>query len=169
MRRPTPLEAADFYSGYIDKVPGNDFLQVLKNNASTTLAFLSNLTPIQWDYRYAPDKWSIKEMILHIIDSERIFTYRALRIARGDQTPLPGFEQNDYVPLSKASERSAESIISEYQAVRNASLALFTNFDDDMLHRKGTASETPITVLALGFIVAGHELHHLNILKERYL
>ncbi len=169
MRRPTSQEASPFYAGYINQVPGNDFVQVLKNTASSTPVLLKNLTPAQWDHQYAPDKWSIKEMILHIIDSERIFTYRALCIARGDQTPLPGFEQDDYVSMSKAAERSPESIIREYQAVRNASLELFANFDEEMFNRKGTASQAPISVLALGFIVAGHELHHLNILKERYL
>jgi uncharacterized damage-inducible protein DinB len=169
MRRPSPHEAANFYFRYIQMVPGDDFLKVLRENATHTPAFLSNLTSAQWNHRYAPGKWSIKELMVHVIDSERIFTYRALCIARGDQSPLPGFEQNDYVPLSKATERSADSIIREYQAVRNATVELFTHFDDEMLARMGTASGMPVSALALGFIVAGHELHHLSILKERYL
>lgn len=169
MRRPAPHEAAKFFFRYIQQVPEDDFLKVLRENATHIPAFLSKLTAAQWDHRYAPGKWSIKEMMVHVIDSERIFTYRALCIARGDQTPLPGFEQNDYVPLSKATERSPESIIREYQAVRNATIELFTHFDDEMLSQIGRASGMPVSALALGFIVAGHELHHLNILKERYL
>ena len=169
MRRPTPNEASDFYFRYINQVKGDDFMQALKESAENTPTFLSTLTPSQWEHRYAPNKWSIKEMMVHVTDSERIFAYRALRIARGDKTPLPGFEQNDYVPLSKASDRSPESIMSEYRAVRNATIEMFKNFDKDMLSQIGTASNTPVSVLALGFIIAGHEQHHLNILQERYL
>lgn len=169
MKRPLPHEAADFYFRYINQVKGDDFRQTLTASLESTPALLTALTSSQWEHRYAPTKWNIKEVIVHIIDSERIFAYRALRIARGDNTPLPGFEQNDYVPLSKASARSPESIISEYKAVRNATLEMFKNFDEEMLSQTGTASDTTISVLALGFIIAGHEQHHLNILHERYL
>lgn len=169
MRRPTSNEASDFYFRYINQVKGDDFLQTLQVCADSTPALLNTLTPAQWDYRYAPDKWSIKEVMVHVIDSERIFAYRALRIARGDKTPLPGFEQNDYVPQSKASTRTPESIIQEYIAQRNATIEMFRYFDEDMFNQMGTASDMPISALALGFIVAGHEQHHLNILHERYL
>jgi len=169
MRKPTTREASAFYFRYINQVQGENFMQTLMENAEKAPVFLNKLTLSQWKYQYAPDKWTIKEVILHVIDSERIFAYRALRIARGDQTPLPGFEQDDYVPLSNANERSPESIISEYKAVRNATLAMFKNFDEGMLQRMGTASDSPVSVLALGFIIAGHEQHHANILSERYL
>lgn len=169
MRRPSIKEASDFYFRYIQQVKGDDFLHTLKESAESTPVFLHALTPAQWNHRYASGKWNIKEVVVHVADSERIFAYRALRIARGDKTPLPGFEQNDYVPLSNASARSPESIINEYRAVRNATLAMFNNFDHDMLNQMGTASDTPVSALALGFIIAGHEQHHLNILKERYL
>ncbi len=169
MRRPTSGEASDFYFRYINQVQEEYFLQALMDNAENTPIFLNQLSLSQWHHQYASGKWTIKEVILHVIDSERIFAYRALRIARGDQTPLPGFEQDDYVPLSNANERSPESIINEYKAVRNATLAMFKNFDEEMLNRIGTASDSPVSVLALGFIIAGHEQHHLNILKERYL
>lgn len=169
MRRPAVNEASGFHFRYINQVKGDDFMQALTESAESTPVFLSTLTSSQWEHRYAPDKWNIKEVMVHVIDSERIFAYRALRIARGDKTPLPGFEQNDYVPLSKASDRSPESIMREYRAVRNATLEMFRYFDEDMLNRMGTASNTAVSVLALGFIIAGHEQHHLHILHERYL
>ncbi|MDH3652238.1 MAG: DinB family protein, partial [Saprospiraceae bacterium] len=112
--------------------------------------------------------WTVKELLLHMIDTERIFAYRALRIARSDLTPMAGFDQDDYVPYSNANERSSTSIVSEYSAVRQATIQLFKNFTDAMYAKCGTASERPFTPLALGFIIAGHEIHHLRILMEKY-
>lgn len=168
-RRPEAHESAPFYHHYISLVEGTDALQALKDNYTDAVQLYSNLAEEKWDYRYAEDKWTIKELLLHIIDAERVFAYRALRIARGDQTPLAGFDQDDYVPMSKAGERSAASLIAEYQAVRQATLHLFQNFTPEMLDRMGTASGKPVSALALTFMLAGHEKHHLNILKERYL
>lgn len=168
-RRPVEGEFNSYYEGYINQVTNDNFLEVLKNALPQTVALLKSLPAEKWDYKYAPEKWTIKEMLLHIIDTERVFSYRAMRVARNDKTPLPGFEQDDYVPNSNASERSAESIIEEYAALRNSTIQLFQNFTTEQLDRRGTASGYPISTLALGFITAGHEVHHLRILKERYL
>ncbi|MFT4664283.1 MAG: putative damage-inducible protein DinB [Polaribacter sp.] len=169
VRRPLPEESPQYYKTYIDKVPQEDFLSFLKTSSSEITAFLKGLSEEQWMHRYAPDKWSIKEMMLHIVDTERIMAYRALRISRGDKTPLPGFEQDDYVPFSKADQRSSASIISEYDAVRQASVQLFEYLDDSHLKTVGVASGNPFTPRALGFVLAGHEVHHMQVLKERYL
>ncbi|MCR9290493.1 MAG: DinB family protein [Bacteroidetes bacterium] len=168
-KRPEANEYWDYYQTYTNKVEGNDALKTLTDAKSKTIAFLKNLSEKQWNYRYTDNKWSIKEVLLHIIDTERIFAYRALRIARNDKTPLMGFEQDDYIQYNYADNRSSESIIEEYESVRNATLTLFQSMNDESLAFSGTASENPATARALMFIMAGHEIHHLNILKERYL
>ncbi|MFK7809717.1 MAG: DinB family protein [Saprospiraceae bacterium] len=169
-RRPIALtEVADYYQTYISKVQKDDFLEVLKDNTPKVLSFFGNLSEEQWLFRYAPSKWSIKEVAMHIIDTERIMAYRALRIARGDQTPMAGYEQDDYVPLSKADERTSESILKEYEAVRQSSIQLFEYFDDNHLDTIGMASGCPFTPRALGFILAGHETHHVGVVERIYL
>jgi Protein of unknown function (DUF664). len=120
-------------------------------------------------YRYANNKWTIKEVLVHLIDDERIYAYRALCFARNEKTPLPGFEQDDYIASSNANERSIESILHEYEAVRKATIALYEGLDDDALVRSGIANNNKATVRALGYHMAGHELHHLNIITGRYL
>ena len=135
----------------------------------TTSTLLKSWTAEQWDLRYEPGKWSLKEVFIHIMDTERIFAYRALRFARHDQTPLPGFEQDDYIPYLEVSNRSGHSIIEEYESTRRATLSMFKNFSADMMLYNGTASGNSLTPLAIGFIIAGHEIHHLDIVKERYL
>ena len=120
-------------------------------------------------YRYAEGKWTIKEVLVHIIDDERIYAYRALRFARNDKTELPGFDQDPYAFYSNANVRSIESIIEEYEAVRMSTITLFNGFSDDVMLRSGVANNNEVTVRALGYHIAGHELHHLNILKNRYL
>ena len=167
--RPQAHECNDYFKRYVRQVESDDFLQVLKDEQTATTAFLQNLTLDQWDYAYAPDKWTIKEVFIHLIDTERIFAYRALCIARNDKTPLPGFEQDDYIPFANAATRSPESIIAEYNTVRAASIELFQSFDEAALQRIGTASDHSISTLAIGFIIAGHEQHHMRILRERYL
>lgn len=167
-RRPLPGESPDYYLTYIKQVSQDDFLQVLKDNAVEFISFLSNIAEDKWDYRYAPDKWTVKEVILHLIDTERIMAYRALRIARNDKTPLPGFEQDDYIPYCNAHSRSPESVISEYEAVRQASIQLFQYLDDSHLESLGTASGNSFTPRALGFVIAGHQVHHVRVLEERY-
>ena len=169
LKRPEPKESNTYYTKYVNQVDGNDFLLALKMLMPKTVAFLNSLDASKWDYRYAEGKWSIKEVMLHIIDTERIMACRALRIASNDKTPMPGFEQDDYIPFTNASSRSPKSIIEEYTAVRKASIQLFEYFNDDMLNRVGTASGNSFTPRALGYIIAGHELHHLQIVKARYM
>lgn len=167
--RPSADEAAPFYARYINGVEDGNILMLLEKSLMTTAAFLENIPDDAWEYRYAPNKWTIKEVILHVIDTERIMAYRALRIARGDQTPILGFDENEYVPHSAANDRSVESIIEEFNDVRMATLSLFSNFNKTMWHRTGNASGNDVTVNALAYIIAGHEMHHLQVIIERYL
>jgi uncharacterized damage-inducible protein DinB len=132
------------------------------------LQLLSARSEREGNFRYAPDKWSVKETVGHLSDTERIFAYRALRIARGDQTPMASFEQNDYVKSGNFGERRLSDLAEEFAAVRSASLALFRSLNDDAWTRRGVASNKEVSVRALAFMIAGHELHHQRILEERY-
>lgn len=167
-RRPDSNEYNPYYETYIGKVKGNNFLQKLEEQKFETLALLSKLSDEEWNHKYAPEKWTVKEVMIHIMDTERIFAYRALRVARNDMTPMPGFEQNDYVPFCNASERSGHSIITEYEAIRNSTIALFENLSEEDWGRIGEASGNPVSTLALGYMIAGHEIHHVELLHERY-
>lgn len=167
--KPQAGEFAPFYQGYIDKVPEGDILQTLEDSREQMIAFMQTLPTEKWLHRYEPGKWSIKEMIVHLADAERVFAYRAMCIARNEQNPLPGFDHNAYVPESRADKRSIASIIGEYNAVREASLQLYANLEEDVWMRVGNANGAPVSVRAFAFITAGHEMHHLSIIKERYL
>lgn len=167
-RRPQQEEYNPYYETYIGKVEGNDFVQNLKEQKYETLNLLTKLSEQKWNYKYAPEKWTIKEVLMHIIDTERIFAYRALRVGRNDMTPLPGFDQNDYVPHVDAENIASDSIIKEYEAVRNSTIALFENMNDQAYTRVGEASGSPVSALALGYMIAGHEIHHIQLLHERY-
>jgi len=169
IKRPADNESHDYFKLYINLVTSDDFLKTLEDCLFSTVELLESLDASKWDFRYAEGKWSIKEVVLHMMDTERIFAYRGLRIGRNDMTAMQGFEQDDYVPFYNVDNRSAESIIEEYIAVRQASIAMYRHFNDDMLGRIGTASEHPVSARALGFMIAGHELHHVRIIKERYL
>jgi len=169
-----PKPGSDEYPAYADMyikgLPDDGrILEHLKDQIKKTRQFVHDIPAEKWDYIYAPGKWTIKEVLVHIVDDERIYAYRALRFGRGDATPLPGFEQNDYVPYSKANDRTVKSIIKEYESVRKATLTLFRSFSEEDLHRKGTANNNVYSVRGLLYHLAGHELHHLNILKEKYL
>ena len=169
---PKPLhgEYPAYAEMYMKGLPDDGrILQYLKDQIKKTQQFARDIPAEKWDYIYAPGKWTIKEVLVHIMDDERIYAYRALRIGRGDTTPLPGFEQNDYVPYSKANDRTIKSIMKEYDTVRKATLSLFRSFTDEDLQRKGTANGHVYSVRGLLYHLAGHELHHLNILKEKYL
>src|ERR1700748_2968933 len=166
--RPEPGEYAPFYETYVSKVQGADVLSQLESQRLQTAQLFAAGSERDGNFRYAPDKWTIKEVVGHLSDSERIFSYRALRIARGDQTPLPGFEQDDYVKNGNFAEQSVADLVAEFGSVRAAPLALFRSLNGAAGSRRGTASEKPVTVRALAFIIAGHELHHREILKERY-
>jgi hypothetical protein len=166
---PTPQESAAFYHGYIQLVPGGDLISSLQSQQKQSNHLLSSLPDSKWDYAYQAEKWTIKELLCHVLDTERIFNYRALRIARGDKTPLAGFEQDDYIPFCNTTERTPTSLILEYTSVRQATISLFSNLSKEAMLRIGVASENIISARACGYIIAGHELHHLNILRERYL
>ena len=168
-QRPTTAEYAPYYETYVSKVEGSNIVEILSNQLTTTLPFLKEITEAQWAFSYGPGKWTLKESWVHVIDAERVFAYRALRVARGDKTPLPGFNQDDFVPYSGANERNSASIIEEYAIVRQASLALFKTLTDPMWSQFGTASNQPVSPRGLAFIIAGHENHHLEITKSRYL
>lgn len=167
-RRPAAHESMEYSKTYIRKVNNTDFIRVLKQSLAKNLAKLQTLTDDQWNHRYATDKWTVKEVLIHILDTERIFAYRALRISRNDKLPMQGFEQNDYVPYYEVAQRSPTSLIEEYELLRRSTIALFKNMSTDMLNRLGTASGGSFSALALGFMIAGHEIHHWEILKEKY-
>ncbi|MGJ8593047.1 MAG: DinB family protein [Aquaticitalea sp.] len=158
-----------YYQTYIGKTNGLELKDGLKSNSQTVVSFLRALPESKHEYCYADDKWTVKEVLLHIIDTERIFAYRALRIARKDKTALPGFDQDEYVPHSNANARSFQSLIKEYETVRLSTTILFDSFTEEILLELGTASNSPISVRALGFIMIGHENHHCEIIRERYL
>lgn len=166
--RPAPDEYAVHYQGYVTAADTDDITAFLDEQKNRTLDFLRSIKWEQWDQAYAPDKWTLAELVLHVIDTERIFAYRALRIARGDQTPLPGFDQDHYVPNSGAAFRTPASLVDEWAAVRDASLHLFRNFTDDMWTRRGIAADKEVSVLALAYILAGHTEHHWKVVRERY-
>jgi len=168
--RPLSDEYPAYAEMYMKGLPDDGrILEFLKDQIKKTQQFVDNIPAGKWNYIYAPGKWTIKEVLVHIMDDERIYAYRALRIGRGDTTPLPGFEQNDYVPYSKANDRTIKSIMKEYETVRKATLSLFRSFTNDDLLRKGAANNNVYSVRGLLYHLAGHELHHLNILKEKYL
>ena len=158
-----------YYKPYIDLASSSDIIEGLKQNLASVLEFYSELPKAKHNYAYADGKWTIKDILLHIIDTERIFTYRALRVAREDKTPLAGFDQDNYVISSQSLLRPLEDILEEYKAVRNATIALYSSFDTEALQRIGEASGSPISVRAIGYILTGHENHHNQVIKERYL
>lgn len=167
--RPAADEYAPYYDRYIVRVPEGDLCEMLQAQVGETLTLIRSIPETRGTYRYAPDKWSIKDVLGHVIDTERIMSYRALRVGRGDATPLPGFEQNDYVPTGNFDRRTLDDLCQELAAVRAATVHLFRHFDPAALARRGTASGHPVTTRALGYIIAGHERHHLAILREHYL
>ncbi len=169
LARPPLSDYAPYQVSYVSLVPDGDILETLRSEFSTTLALLKSVSEETSLHRYAPEKWSIRETVLHVSDTERVFAYRALRFARGDKTELAGFEQDGYVEHSAADARSWQSILDEFTAVRQSSIELFRNLPPDAWARAGIASGYHITVLALAYLIPGHELHHRNILRQRYL
>jgi hypothetical protein len=167
--RPQAGEYAPFYEGYISLVQGNDILGALDEQRRQTLLLLSGRTEEDGNFRYAPDKWSLKEVLGHVNDGERIMAYRALRIARSDQTPIEGYEQDDYVRNGPFARRPLEELVEDYIAVRRATLTLFRNLEDEAWIRRGVANKNEVTVRAVAYTIAGHELHHRRILEEKYL
>lgn len=166
---PGPDEYAPYYALYIEKARGADIRAALELEAESFPAFLRSLPVDKGSYRYQPGKWSLKEVVGHIIETERIMAYRALRISRGDNTPLPGFDQEAYMAQASYHQRDLDQLANEFEAVRRANLYLFRSLGETELLRKGLASEFPVSVRALLYIISGHLQHHWGILNERYL
>jgi hypothetical protein len=167
--RPESGECAEFYRGYIAGVPDGDIRMTLALGLEQTLRLLWEIPAERESVAYAPGKWTVKEVVGHLTDAERVFACRALRFGRGDETPLPGFEQDDYVRRGGFEARTLTDLASEFEHLRRANLLLFRGFEAEALGRKGVASGHEITVRALLWIMAGHELHHVAILRERYV
>ena len=159
----------EFHKRYVEYVKNYDVIEALKFSSIETMQLLKSVTEEKGEYRYAPGKWSIKELVCHLMDTERILAYRALRFARNDNTPLAGFEENDYAPEANAQNRKIKNIVDEMGRLRETTIDLFSNFTDEMLQRKGLANNLELSVLNLGYIISGHESHHRRILVERYL
>ncbi len=170
IEKPAPGEYPPYAEIYIGLLPGDGaLLRHMEENLKATSDFIRSLPAETLLLRYAPGKWTIKEILAHVIDDERIYAYRALRFARSDQTELPGFDQDAYAPYSGANGRGVESLLDEFAAVRRATVALFDGLDDEALTRSGVADGNRATVRALAYHIAGHELRHVNVIKERYL
>ena len=166
--RPAPDEFFEYYGKYIDLVPGDDAMPALRGQIGETARLLKPLNESKAMARYAPGKWSVKEVVGHLADCERVFAYRALRIGRADATPLPGFDEKTYVPAGRFDARPLAELVDDFEGVRAASIALFRGMDEEALLRRGTANGNGISVRALAWILAGHELHHRGLLRERY-
>ena len=163
-------EYASFYSSYISQVSSQySLIEELEISVHRLRNFVQEIPMNKYDYQYAEGKWTIKDILQHLIDSERVFAYRALRFARRDFTPLPGFEENDYAEVANGSKRSIRDLLTELGIVREATLCLFRTFSDETLQLKGIASGREMSVRALGFIIIGHQNHHQQIFQERYL
>lgn len=169
MIRPDLTSVPPFYQGYVNHVKDQDLMDALISSNQVMLQVVRAILESQGTYRYAEGKWSIKELLCHVIDAERIFAYRALRFARNDKTPLAGFEENDYAPQANANGRTIKQIADEMERLRATTIDLYSSFTGDMLLRVGAANNTSISVLNLGYIVAGHETHHRIVLEQRYL
>ena len=166
--RPEPGEYAPHYDRYISLITGSDILGTLDSQRRQTLLLLSGRDEAEGDTRYSADKWNAKQVLGHVCDTERIFAYRALRIARGDRTPIEGFEQDDYVRNAPFAHRPLAEVIEDYIAVRRATLTLLRNLDEAAWLRRGIANKNEVSVRAIAYLIAGHELHHRRILEERY-
>lgn len=169
MTQPDFKTLPDFHKRYVEHVKQYDVLHALKISSDETLKLVRSIPESKGDYKYGADKWTIKELLCHMMDTERILAYRALRFARNDKTPLHGFEENDYAPQANAQNRLVENIEAEMQRLRLTTIDLFTSFTPEMLNRSGHANKLELSVVNLGYIIAGHESHHRTILRERYL
>lgn len=169
MSRPETSEYAAYYERYVSLVPSSEILNALQEEQRSSVAFLKSIAEETSNRRYEPGKWSIKELVGHVIDTERIFSYRALRFGRGDTTVLPGFDQDAFVFGANYSEVSFTDIVAEYDAVRNGTVWLYKNLPREAWNRRGTANKNEISVRAIAYVTAGHQIHHMTILRERYL
>ena len=167
--KPAPTEHALEFSKYVTLVPEGDIIQTLERQIENSLSLFRSIPSDKANFRYAPDKWSVKQLLGHLIDSERIFSYRALSFARNDHTPLPGYEQNDYVRYADFDSRNLAEMAEEFATVRRATIQLFRPLNETEWLRRGKANENDLSVRALAYIIAGHELHHMEVLRSRYL
>lgn len=169
MAKPSPDTYFTYFKRYIDLVPEEDLMTGFYNQTASIEPFLNNITEDQSNYAYAEDKWTIKELLQHVIDTERIFNYRALCFARGEQQNLPGFEENDYAANAHTDQRKWDSLVEEFIALRKATIMMYESFDAAALEKSGRANNHPATALSIGFTTIGHYYHHKKILEERYL
>ncbi len=164
-----PSEFHPYFKPYMDKVSDIPLLEALELGAKETLSFFESIPQSKMNYRYSEKKWTIKDILLHIVDAERAFCYRALNFARSKNSNLEGFDENVYVVSAQANSRSITGLLEEYQAVRQASIVLFSSFSDEDLKRVGKANNAKLSVRAAGFLICGHEIHHIQVIKDRYL
>lgn len=167
--RPDLSTVPSFYHGYINQVKEDELTAAFDDQSSSFLRFLEAIPSSKVDYRYAEGKWTIKEMLQHIIDAERVFAYRALVFARKDTVSLPPFDENEYAANSKAANRQWEDMVEEFRQLRESSKRMFASFDEEQLDSSGVANNNRISVRAIGFVMVGHALHHMKVLQERYL
>ena len=167
--RPKADEHIAYYSTYIDRVPDGNIVDTLSRQTSETLAFLRAIPETKADYRYAPGKWSIKEIIGHLADGERVFQYRAFRFSRADDTPVPGFDENLYVENAPFSRLRTRDLIDDLEHLRRSTIHMFASMDEEAFARRGVANGDEVSVRAIAYIMAGHETHHLQVMRERYL
>jgi uncharacterized damage-inducible protein DinB len=169
MNRPTESEYAPYYQSYIAQVTEDEILPVLRSELDALDVLLNKVAPEQETYRYAEGKWSIREMVGHLIDGERVFGYRAFSIARGEQQNLPSFDQDEYMLTAPYHQIDLEDLLSELRLVRLSNIAMLRNLDEEAWSRTGTANNSPVTVRAIAYIIAGHMRHHMGVLSQRYL
>ena len=169
MKRPETNEFATYYNTYISLIDGDGVMPILDAQSAELRTVFSDVSEEKGAFAYAPGKWTLKEAISHLIDGERIFAYRVLRISRGDETPIEGFEQDGYIENSNANNRPFADLLDEFDLQRKANLLMLNNLDEAGSLRMGTASNSPISARALTYIMAGHVKHHINVLRERYL
>ena len=167
--RPEKNEYAPYYDKYVSLVPDGEVVETLERQIEDTLALLRGVGEERAGHRYAPGKWSIKEVVGHLIDTERIFAYRALAIARGEQKPLPGMDQNEYMAGANFDARTLADLLDEFERVRRSNVLMLRGLSDEAWSRRGVASDNEVTVRAIAYIIAGHEAHHVQILRTRYL
>jgi hypothetical protein len=168
LERPNADEYAPFYAGYVSRVPDGDVLALLETEFAQDIGALEGLGEARKLERYAPDKWSVVQIVQHMVDTERVFTFRALHVARGDSSALPGFDQDAWLSTADAEQRTLEAVLEGWRFVRAASLSLFKSFTPAMWTRRGVVSGNTVTPRALAFITLGHELHHRAVLREHY-
>lgn len=169
MPKPDLSRIPSYFHKYVGYVKADDLQTALQKQQTVFMDFLNSIPEAQWEYRYEAGKWSVKELVQHVIDSERIFSYRALCFARKEANNLPGFEENDYANASDAGRRTKQDLLEELKVVQRSTALLFGSFSQDQLQRSGKANGNEVYVEGIGFIIAGHALHHLHILEERYI